>query len=141
MKKLLLILLCLPMIFSSCKKEEGCTDPTAKNYNTNAEDNDGSCIYYTKAIVTVRNSNNDVVLNASVTLFPEQVISPQGTLPDASLTKTNYTDANGGAQFTYELEAVLNIEVSKVQGNDTLAGINIIRLEKGETTTKVVEIN
>ena len=45
MKKLLLILLCLPLLFSSCKKEEGCTDSTATNYNIDAENDDGSCIY------------------------------------------------------------------------------------------------
>lgn len=33
------------LLLSSCAKEEGCTDPTAKNYNPNAERNDGSCIY------------------------------------------------------------------------------------------------
>ena len=141
MKKLLLILLCLPMIFSSCKKEEGCTDPTAKNYNTNAEDDDGSCIYYTKAIVIVKNSNGDVVPNASVTLFPEQVICPQGNFPDPALTQTNNTDANGQAEFIYELEAILNIEATKVEGNSTYTGLNIIRLLEGVTVTKTVEIN
>ena len=43
MKKLLLILLFLPLLFSSCKKEEGCTDPIAINYNSDAESDDGSC--------------------------------------------------------------------------------------------------
>ena len=43
MKKLLLILLCLPFLFSSCKKEEGCTDTAAINYNADAESDDGSC--------------------------------------------------------------------------------------------------
>ena len=45
MKKLILILLCLPLLFSSCKKEEGCTDPIAKNYNSDAELDNGSCDY------------------------------------------------------------------------------------------------
>ena len=45
MKKLLLILLCLPMVFISCSKQEGCTDPIATNYSSEAEDDDGSCIF------------------------------------------------------------------------------------------------
>jgi hypothetical protein len=95
----------------------------------------------TIGLIIVKNSNGAVVRNASVTLFPDQTISASGTYPDPSLTKTNNTDANGQVQFTYELEAILNIEVIKVEGNSTYTGINIIRLLKGKSTTKVVEIN
>ena len=45
MKKLLYLFLVLPLIFSSCKKEEGCTDSQATNYIADAEEDDGSCLY------------------------------------------------------------------------------------------------
>ena len=150
MKKLLL-LLCLPLLFSTCKKEEeviaptvinGCTDTIATNYNPLATVDDISCIY-TKAIIIVKDSDGDLVSNAQVTLSPGQIISPGGEYPDPALTKTNDTDANGEAQFTYELEAILNIEVIKESENSTYTGTGgeIIRLLKGKTITKVVEIN
>ena len=44
MKKLLLLLLCAPLIFNSCK-QEGCTDFFADNYDINANSDDGSCEY------------------------------------------------------------------------------------------------
>ena len=45
MKKLLYTLLAVSFIFTACKKEEGCTDAIATNYNADAEDDDNSCIY------------------------------------------------------------------------------------------------
>ena len=43
MKRYLLIL-CVFVLFS-CKKEQGCTDQIAINFNSTAEEDDGSCIY------------------------------------------------------------------------------------------------
>ena len=93
-------------------------------------------------VIIVKKSNGVVVSNAAVTLSPDQTHSPTtGELPEQSLTKTNNTDANGRTEFTYELEAILNVDVVKFLGNDTLVGTDIIRLLKGKIVTKVVEIN
>ncbi len=45
MKKLLLLSITIAITFFACKKEEGCTDPVATNFNSNAEIDDGSCEY------------------------------------------------------------------------------------------------
>lgn len=149
MKKLLYTLLAVSIIFSACKKEDdtpqninvyGCLDTLAFNYNPLATVDDISCIY-TKAIIIVKDSDGDLVSNAQVTLSPGQIISPGGEYPDPVLTKTHNTDANGEAEFIYELEAILNIEVIKESGNSTYTGVNIIRLIEGLTVTKIVEIN
>ena len=45
MKKTLYLFLAIALTFSSCKKEEGCTDSQATNYNADAEEEDASCVY------------------------------------------------------------------------------------------------
>jgi hypothetical protein len=45
MKKILYLFLVVSFIFTACKKEEGCTDATATNYNADAEDDDGTCTF------------------------------------------------------------------------------------------------
>ena len=96
----------------------------------------------TIAVIIVKNSNGVVVPGASVTLFPDPTISSGGSYPDLSLTNSKLTDANGRAEFdAYDLPVILNIEVTKVDGNSTYTGVNIIRLLKEKTITKVVEIN
>jgi hypothetical protein len=39
------LVLLVGVTLPSCKKKEGCTDPTSLNYDPDAEENDGSCLY------------------------------------------------------------------------------------------------
>ena len=70
MKKLIYTLLALSMIFTACKKEEGCTDAIATNYNADAEDDDNSCIYSIIGVWTP----NSMTVNASQTVTVEDIV-------------------------------------------------------------------
>ena len=84
MKKLLLILLFLSLLLTTCKKEEvsieevsisGCKDSSAVNYNYLAEVDNGSCIY-TKAVINVKNGSGSNVTNARVVLHARPLKNP-----------------------------------------------------------------
>ena len=96
----------------------------------------------TIAVIIVKDTNGNVVSGVKVEVYPNQTINPSsGELPISDLRKVNTTDANGKAQFTYELELILNVKSTKKIDNDDYEGVNIIRLLRGKTTTKVVEIS
>ena len=95
----------------------------------------------TIGIIIVKYSNGDTVSGATVVLHQDGVISPQGNSSNPELRKTDVTDANGRAEFTYELEAIFQVDVKKIDGNNIYNGSNIIRLLKEKTVTQVVEIN
>ncbi len=64
-KPLLLGLLACTLIFSSCKKEQGCIDDNANNYSTSAEEDDGSCTYTIKGCTDVNSTNYNPDANVS----------------------------------------------------------------------------
>jgi len=94
----------------------------------------------TIGVIIVKDTNGNTVPGATVVLHQDGMISPQGQITSPDVRKSDITDASGKAEFTYELEMILNVEVVKVDGNDTYTGSNVIRLLKEKTVTKVVEI-
>lgn len=105
MKKLFLILLVLTVPFLGCKKEEGCTDKSATNYNEKAEKDDGSCTYEEEEEEEEENNN-----------------SGGG---DGSSNLTNMTLYEGSVSF----------ELSNVQMSTSGSLTTITVKKKGESST------
>ena len=86
MSRFPLICFLISIVFFSCKEEEiiipGCTDSAAMNYSSNANSNNGSCIYAYDIAQGVWNVNPDCeeytipVIGTTISLndqFPEQI--------------------------------------------------------------------
>ena len=96
----------------------------------------------TVGIIVVKDSNGNLVSGATVVLHLDSLAeNQQGNFYNSNLRKTDITDASGRAEFTYELEAIFQVSVTKTQGNNTLTGSNVIRLLKEKTVTQEVRIN
>jgi hypothetical protein len=89
----------------------------------------------TRAIVTVLDSAGMAVQAADVTLWQDTVVNATNGVP-STLRVTKKSDAAGRAEFEFELEAFLNIEV--IKSGDT--GRSFIRLEEHETVEQTVHI-
>ncbi len=76
---------------------------------------------------------------SGVTVALDQPNSSPGTDPIENLTQTKITDVSGRAEFIYKYEAILDVTVSKISGNDTYEGSGIIRLLKGKTEQVTIE--
>ena len=113
---LVVFFLVFSFIFSSCTKEE----PTI-------------------AIITVKDVNGVPLEGADVWLHQNGQISPQGELSNVS--DYQQTDVNGKTTHEFDLEAILNIEAEITIGNNTYTGQNVIRLLRGKTVSKTVEVN
>ncbi len=91
------------LTFSSCKKE-GCTDPTAENYNEKAKKDDGSCLY------------------------PEEPTSPSYTTPSTFV----FTDAAGNSTVSYSgqterLDQLGEMVVLMKTGNSTTLDAQVLK--------------
>ena len=126
MKKILYPLLAISIIFSACKKEQGCTDAIATNYNADAEDDDGSCIYSIIGTWNVETMMYDIT----------EGFYTSGSHPNGSYTTTNITSgiANYGlenAKLTHEfsdnglMTQIYNADISNNQA-DTSDGAFVI---------------
>ncbi|MFK7787286.1 MAG: hypothetical protein AB8B56_19340 [Crocinitomicaceae bacterium] len=95
------------LIATSCKKQ-GCTDPTANNYDYSAEQNDGSCVYDSTASTPTPPGNEctsgqtqiffDVLAEENINCFDNTPGSPyQGQVFSLlKLTQNRFADCDNG---------------------------------------------
>jgi len=135
MKKLLYLLICLPLIFSSCKKEDnspgsilGCIDPLAANYNPTATQDNASCLYSLVAIWSV----DDYILDGT-SLFSSSL-----SLYITSMASTFYDDNTSWTLAYYSDGSELNVYGTwSVIGTSTLRLVNSSGQQVDWTITKL----
>jgi hypothetical protein len=85
------------------------------------------------AVVSVRTASGAKVQGALVVLRQDSVKSPVSGIK-ANVHQAQITDFNGQAYFSFQYEAILNVEVSK----DTFLVKDFIKLEQSEQVEKLV---
>ena len=104
MKKFIYFFFAFSIIFSSCTKEEGCTDPLATNFNVDAENDDGSCVFGVAGGEWITQSITSTgSLTATMMGFPliDSTINYTETNPD-SLEPYKLVMDNNGTYMEYD---------------------------------------
>jgi len=127
MKKLIYTLLAVSMIFTACKKEEGCTDAIATNYNADAEDDDNSCIY--SIVGTWSPTSMAVIANVSMAGM---------TLMDTSYTMTPSDEDWELSDFEFTADGQVIMEGESLPYS--YSGNVLTTTEDGETTTETCTV-
>lgn len=89
------------------------------------------------AVITIYDSLGKPVSGAKVVLRQDSVVNPT-TGVRADIYQEHYTSSTGEAAFSFELEAVLNIEVTK---DSIRRADEYIRLEQNKTVRKTLVID
>lgn len=104
----LILFLTLTVTFTACKKEEGCTDISATNYDPDAEDDDGSCEYppaeetdteFSLSFDDNGNSHEDPGVSAS-NLVPSNTLTIGSAPSDPWYSNVTYKGAFGTTDWT-----------------------------------------
>jgi len=133
MKKTILILFACSLIFTACKKEQGCMDAIATNYNADAEEDDGSCVF---GIVGVWNAYEMVVeASQTATLLGQTIYSF-----DTSYTITPNDDEwemAGDIEFTNSGTIITTNDDGETETDNYTTSGNTLTVtdDDGETTS------
>jgi len=154
MKKILYTLLAVSIIFTACKKEEGCTDAIATNYNADAEDDDNSCIYSivgtwspTSAAVNYSASMGGMILFD--TSYTTTSSDPEWEFTDVEFTANGQMIMEGESiQYSHSGNVLTTTEDGETETNtctvtstDMVVILNETEEEDGITGTSNITIN
>ena len=101
----------LTLLFS-CKKDPGCTDPTADNFNDLAEVNDGSCTYSGQVVFWMGNPFNFVDVNVNGCTKTISVYYPSGGVTCGSNGCATFDLPIGTYSYSAEEEGSFGLEWS-----------------------------
>ena len=132
MKRYLLIL-CV-FVLLSCRKEQGCTDQIAINFNSTAEEDDGSCIYsfvggywITQSITT----EGSITTSAGSTIVSDSSFNFTETNPD-SLSPYRIDFFNNNTFFEFD------ISNDTVDTGDWSVNGNQLTIDHGDTSSTLL---
>ncbi len=102
-----ILFLALTVTFAACKKEEGCTDVLATNYDSDAEEDDDSCEYpavsqetdFSLSFEENGNSHEDPGVSAT-NLVPSNALSAGNAPTDNWFDDVTYKGAFGSSDWT-----------------------------------------
>lgn len=104
----------LGTVFTSCSKEEGCTDPAANNFNVDAQTDDGSCTY--DAVITP-----ETVIKKSVLSINFSHNFDGLPVSSANFNQFNYVNQNGDTLNINRLRYLISdITLYKTNGDSVV---------------------
>lgn len=116
-----LLLAGLTFTFSGCKKEKGCTNTSAENFESSAEEDDGSCIYTGSYVLWIETGDLPTGYSANVYLndiYQGNIAVTFASAPNCDATGALTINKNLGSDKSGEYTIKVILVVGGVEDTD-----------------------